>query len=90
MREKELKKSQEEAKRLEKEKKKAEQAALLEQRKVKPSEMFLKETEKYSQFDDKVKCSELFFTKINLFISRVCLLTIRKEKKSAKVNKRSS
>jgi cysteinyl-tRNA synthetase len=54
MREKDLKKKQEEAKLLEKEKKKAEQAALLELKKVKPSEMFLKETDKYSQFDDKV------------------------------------
>jgi len=54
MKEKELKKKQEEAKHLEKEKKKAEQAALLEQKKVKPSEMFLKETDKYSLFDDKV------------------------------------
>jgi hypothetical protein len=54
MREKELKKKQEEAKLLEKERKKAEQAALLELKKVKPSEMFLKETDKYSLFDDKV------------------------------------
>lgn len=54
LREKELKKKQEEAKLLEKERKKAEQAALLELKKVKPSEMFLKETDKYSLFDDKV------------------------------------
>ncbi|XP_065347910.1 cysteine--tRNA ligase, cytoplasmic [Cloeon dipterum] len=53
LREKELKRKQEEAKQLEKERKKAEQAALLEQRKIKPSEMFLKESDKYSQFDDK-------------------------------------
>jgi len=49
---------QEEAKRLEKEKKKqkadAERAAKEAQMKIPPSEMFRGETDKYSQFDDKV------------------------------------
>jgi cysteinyl-tRNA synthetase len=58
LREKEAKKKAEAEKAAEKERKRAEQAASLvqrdAQRKVKPSEMFLSETDKYSQFDDKV------------------------------------
>lgn len=58
LREKEAKKKAEAEKAAEKERKKAERAVALvqrdSQRKVKPSEMFLSETDKYSQFDDKV------------------------------------
>lgn len=57
LREKEAKKKAEAEKVAEKERKKAEQALALvqrdAQRKIKPSEMFLSETDKYSQFDDK-------------------------------------
>jgi cysteinyl-tRNA synthetase len=58
LREKEAKKRAEAEKAAEKERKRAQQAAALiqlnAQRKVKPSEMFLPETDKYSQFDEKV------------------------------------
>lgn len=59
LREKEAKKNAAAEKAAEKERKKAEQAAALAERdaqqRIKPSEMFLSETDKYSQFDDKVR-----------------------------------
>lgn len=58
LKEKEEKKKIEMEKQAEKERKKQEQIALQkakdEQRKIPPSEMFKQETDKYSQFDDKV------------------------------------
>jgi hypothetical protein len=71
-REREAKAQQEEAKKAEKERKKAEQAALQAQkdaqRKISPQDMFKTETDKYSQFDDKVSyhCNIIFLC--------VCLL----------------
>jgi cysteinyl-tRNA synthetase len=69
LREKEAKKAAEAEKAAEKERKKAEQAAALAQRdaqrKIKPSEMFLSETDKYSQFDDKVRRLILIGVAIN-------------------------
>jgi cysteinyl-tRNA synthetase len=59
LREREAKAAQEAAKLAEKEKKKAEQAAQQAQkdaqRKIPPQDMFRSETDKYSQFDDKVR-----------------------------------
>lgn len=58
LRERELKKAQEQEKAAEKERKKAELAALSAAKdaakKVNPKEMFLHETDKYSAFDEKV------------------------------------
>uniref|UniRef100_K1RR58 Cysteine--tRNA ligase, cytoplasmic n=1 Tax=Magallana gigas TaxID=29159 RepID=K1RR58_MAGGI len=53
MKEREEKLKKEELKRLEKEKKKQEMEAKLAQEKIPPWELFKKETDKYSQFDDK-------------------------------------
>lgn len=62
LRERELKKIQEQEKAAEKERKKAELAAINAAKdaakKVNPKEMFLHETDKYSAFDDKVKYFE--------------------------------
>lgn len=53
MKEREEKLKKEELKRLEKEKKKQEMEAKIAQEKIPPWELFKKETDKYSQFDDK-------------------------------------
>lgn len=60
LRERHAKRMAEMAKAAEKERKKAEQAAAQAakeaQRKIPPSEMFRRETDKYSKFDENVKC----------------------------------
>ena len=52
----EKQRKKEEAKRKEQEKQAAKEA----QKRIPPTEMFLKDTDKYSQFDDKVKKDDYF------------------------------